>query len=135
MAYKRAPFPTSPGNESERGGLVFSLFFFFSDLFSFRERGSTVPVVHLLYIITFMLNMCNVILDRKQMLAGLQKMAFLLIASRWSCLHLPMGNMTAFANPLLICYEFLTCCEIRYHLRETAAGQDHALFSVKTSPF
>lgn len=39
-----------------------------------------------------------------------------------------------FVTPL-ICYRFLMCCEIRYNLRKMAAGQDHALFSVKTSPF
>lgn len=40
----------------------------------------------------------------------------------------------AFATAL-ICYRFLMCYEIRYNLREMAAGQDRALFSVKTSPF
>lgn len=35
----------------------------------------------------------------------------------------------------LICYRLLMCCEIRYNLRKMAAGQDRALFSVKTSPF
>lgn len=36
---------------------------------------------------------------------------------------------------LLICSRFLICCEIRYNFREMAAGQAHALFSVKTSLF
>lgn len=35
----------------------------------------------------------------------------------------------------LICSRFLMYCEIRYNLRETAAGQAHVLFLVKTSSF
>lgn len=64
----------------------------------------------------------------------LQKMSSLFIASRLSCLHMSIWNTTAVVSPL-ICDRFLMCCEIRYNLKEMAAGQDHALFLVKTSPF